>query len=147
MNRVSVVDVAKYILEELGQMTTMKLQKLVYYSQAWTLVWDEEELFEEDFHAWANGPVCPELFNHHRGSYVIDEHQLIAGDSSLLNSTQIESIDSVLEFYGNKPAHWLSLLTHKESPWLDARADTPDGEFSDNVISKESMLMYYDGLQ
>ncbi|WP_307850044.1 MULTISPECIES: type II toxin-antitoxin system antitoxin SocA domain-containing protein [unclassified Saccharopolyspora] len=42
-------------------MTAMKLQKLVYYSQAWHLVWDERPLFDEPVQAWANGPVVPDL--------------------------------------------------------------------------------------
>ena len=58
----NVFDTAKYILEQKGDMFTMKLQKLCYYSQAWGLVWDDEPLFDEDFEAWVNGPVCPELF-------------------------------------------------------------------------------------
>ena len=40
--RIQVFDVAAYILQKTGSMTTMKLQKLVYYSQAWSLVWDEK---------------------------------------------------------------------------------------------------------
>ena len=40
--QIQVFDVAAYILEKIGSMTTMKLQKLVYYSQAWSLVWDGE---------------------------------------------------------------------------------------------------------
>lgn len=55
-------DVAKYILEVKGTMSTMKLQKLCYYAQAWSLVWDDKPLFDEEFEAWANGPVCRELF-------------------------------------------------------------------------------------
>lgn len=43
----NVSDVAAYILQKHGRMTTMKLQKLVYYSQAWSLVWDEKPLFQE----------------------------------------------------------------------------------------------------
>ena len=54
--KIRVFDVAAYILEQKGSMTTMKLQKLVYYSQAWSLVWDEKPLFEEAIEAWANGP-------------------------------------------------------------------------------------------
>ena len=67
----SVFDVAKYILENCGTMSTMKLQKLCYYSQAWSLVWDDTPLFEEDFHAWANGPVCKELFFYTQGQYSV----------------------------------------------------------------------------
>ncbi len=51
----SCLDVAEYILREMGPVTAMKLQKLVYYSQAWSLVWDEEPIFEEEIQAWANG--------------------------------------------------------------------------------------------
>ena len=68
---VSALDVAAYILSHLGPMTTMKLQKIVYYCQAWSLVWDEKLLFKEDIEAWANGPVVRELFNYHRGQYMI----------------------------------------------------------------------------
>ena len=65
----SVYDVAAYILEKQGAMTTWKLQKLVYYSQAWSLVWDDDVLFPEEIEAWANGPVVRELYHAHRGKY------------------------------------------------------------------------------
>ena len=55
-------------------MTAMKLEKLVYYSQAWSLAWDGEPLFNDDFQAWANGPVCPTLFYSHQGHYVVAEN-------------------------------------------------------------------------
>ena len=41
----TVHDVAAYILMRRGQMTAMKLQKLVYYSQAWGLVWMKRQCF------------------------------------------------------------------------------------------------------
>ena len=44
----SVSDVAAYILQQQGAMTTWKLQKLIYYSQAWSLVWDDDALFPEE---------------------------------------------------------------------------------------------------
>ena len=64
----NVFDTARYILEQCGSMSTMKLQKLCYYARAWTLVWDDAPLFEEDFQAWANGLVCPNCFLRHRVS-------------------------------------------------------------------------------
>lgn len=66
-------DVAAYILKRMGQMTAMKLQKLVYYSQAWSLVWDEAPLFNERIEAWANGPVVRELYEAHRGQFQVSE--------------------------------------------------------------------------
>ncbi|MCG7276629.1 Panacea domain-containing protein [Corynebacterium singulare] len=45
-------DVARYILENVDSgVSTMKLQKLVYYAQAWSLVWDEKPLFNSRIEA------------------------------------------------------------------------------------------------
>ena len=68
---VTVFDVAKYILEQHGPTTTVKLQKLVFYCQAWSLVWDKVPIFDESIEAWANGPVVPVLFSKHKGKYNI----------------------------------------------------------------------------
>ena len=65
----SVFDVAACILQQQGAMTTWKLQKLVYYSQGWSLVWDDDALFPEEIEAWANGPVVRELYDAHRCMY------------------------------------------------------------------------------
>lgn len=37
----SVFDVAEYILDKLQTTTAMKLEKLCYYCQAWSLAWDD----------------------------------------------------------------------------------------------------------
>jgi uncharacterized phage-associated protein len=146
MNNANVFDVAKYILHKKKQLTTMKLQKLVYYAQAWHLVWEDEELFSEDFEAWANGPVCKELFDIHKGNFQISYKQFKIGSISKLISKEKSSIDAVLNFYGDKDAHWLSMLTHKENPWMEARNGIAEGENCCNIISKESMNIYYGGL-
>ena len=65
----SVFDIAKYILEKYESLPTMKLQKLVYYSQAWSLAWDNEPLFYEEIKAWANGPVVEELYELLKGKF------------------------------------------------------------------------------
>lgn len=139
----TVFDVAKYILEKQGSMPTMKLQKLCYYSQAWSLVWDDQPLFNEDFEAWANGPVCAELFSEHRGMYTISANDLKKGDSNIFDSTQKETIDAVLNFYGDKEPYWLSQLTHMEDPWKKARGNCKMGEKCTTIITKQSMEDYY----
>ena len=111
----NVFDTAKYILEHSGSMSTMKLQKLCYYSQAWSLVWDDSPLFEEDFQAWANGPVCPELFFKTQGKYSASASDETGGEGDL-SGNQKDTIDKVLEHYGGHNAQWLSQLTHMEDP-------------------------------
>jgi len=142
----NVFDVAKYILKSQGEMTTMKLQKLTYYCQAWSLAWDGMPLFDEEFQAWANGPVCFELFTEHKGMFVVNINLFRNLPDYVFTETQIETMDSVLSYYGDKPPQWLIELTHKENPWKQARADVPAGEHSSNIISKESMQEYYGGL-
>jgi len=143
----TIFDVAKYILEQKGAMTTMKLQKLCYYSQAWSLAWDEVPLFEEDFEAWANGPVCRKLYSYHRKKFEVDASDFYLGDSKNLSATQKETIDVVLAFYGDKSPVWLSELTHSENPWKDARRGVEPGDYCDNIITKRAMQEYYSGLE
>ena len=141
----NVFDTAKYILEQSGRMSTMKLQKLCYYAQAWALVWDDSPLFNEDFQAWANGPVCPELFHKTQGMYSVDVGDTTGGENDL-TVEQKDTIDRVLSHYGDHNAQWLSQLTHMEDPWIQARKNVPLGVGCDNIISKESMAIYYGGL-
>ncbi|MDX0512716.1 DUF4065 domain-containing protein [Sinorhizobium medicae] len=139
------IDVATYVLEQKGEMSAMKLQKLVYYSQAWSLVWDERPLFDESIEAWANGPVCPALYARHRGNFLVTAGTF-GGNSAILDATAKETIDRVLEFYGDKPAQWLSELTHIERPWLEARDGVPVGARCSNVIEHAAMAEYYAAL-
>lgn len=140
----SVFDVAQYILEKLGTVTAMKLQKLCYYSQAWSLVWDEEPLFNEDIKAWANGPVVVRLYVSHRGHYKVSS--LPRGKSDNLSVAQKETIDKVISFYDQFNSQQLSDLTHQEYPWRKARAGLADGERGREVISHDSMAAYYASL-
>ena len=141
----NVLDVAKYILSRLGTMSAMKLQKLVYYSQAWSLVWDDRPIFDDPIQAWANGPVSPRLYAMHRGHFEVTE-SVIPGDPSALDATARDTVDQVIGFYGDKSAQWLSDLTHNERPWIDARAGLGPGERGATVITPAAMAEYYAGL-
>jgi len=142
----SIFDVAAYILKKQGSMTAMKLQKLCYYSQAWSLVWDEKPLFKNKIEAWANGPVCPRLYAEHRGKFRVSRRGLSLGDPAALNHDQAETVDAVLEYYGKHSSQWLSDLTHREKPWKDARADLAPGERGNAVITHAAMAEYYESL-
>ncbi len=140
----NVYDVAAYILRKAGSVTAMKLQKLVYYAQAWSLVWDETPLFEERIEAWANGPVVPALYECHKGEFRLQS--ISEGDPEKLSDNQRDTIDKMLEFYGDKTSQWLSDLTHKEDPWIEARTGLPAGQRSNQEITRASMMEYYSGL-
>jgi uncharacterized phage-associated protein len=144
---VSVLDIAAYILKQQPKrapITAWKLQKLVYYCQAWSLVWDEKPLFKEKILAWANGPVVKELYNSHKGLFYVKE--LPKGHPENLSTNQEDTIDHVLAAYGHKTAQWLSDLTHLEEPWITARKGLKRGERGNAEILLATMHEYYSGV-
>lgn len=138
----TVHDVAAYILCKAGPMTAMKLQKLLYYSQAWSLVWDDRPMFKARIEAWANGPVVPEVYREHRGVFTVGKNWS-KGDATTLDTEERHTVNAVLKFYGDKSSQWLSNLTHEEAPWRDARRGLASAERGDTVITHEAMREYY----
>lgn len=113
---VSIFDVARYILESKGRMSTWKLQKLCYYAQAWHYTWTEKRLIKEKFEAWRNGSVCPDLFQSHKGKYMVDSCDFSEGNIDNLSDDEKDSVDVVLNDYGDIEPYDLRTLTHSESP-------------------------------
>lgn len=137
---VSAKDVAKYILLNHGPMTTLKLQKLVYYSAAYFAAWAEEKLFREPVVAWTHGPVVYELFNEHRGKFTVSAEE-ISGDAGKLDFRSCAVIDSVLRALGGLSGSQLEYRTHQERPWL-ANYRASD-QYHNSEIPFEMMRDYY----
>lgn len=144
----TVFDAAKYIVDKCGVIDVWKLHKLLYYSQAWALVWDERPLFDSKVEAWANGPVFPDLSSRHNGMYAVDSSSDIFADANpeTLDENARETIDAILRDYGDKAGHWLRALTHLEDPWKQAREGVPLMEPCDNEITHGMMRLYYGAL-
>ena len=68
------------------------------------------------------------------------------GDASVLTDKQKENVDIVIKEYGNKEAYWLREQTHGEAPWKETRSGLSSDAYSDRVITKDSMGIYYGGL-
>lgn len=137
----NVHDVAAKVVELTGEITCMKLQKLVYYCQAWSTVWDERVLFPERIEAWANGPVVPDLFAEHRGTFTVAKWP--KGDPDKLDDRARKTISAVVEHYNQFSATQLSELSHNEEPWKSARVGLGPGERSNREITVGVMANYY----
>lgn len=139
------IDVAEYILKRRGPAPPMKLQALVYYSQAWSLVWDGRSLFEDEIQAWPAGPVAPLLYEGYRDQSPV---HTVGGNADEVARDPIatETVESVLEFYFDRDRQWLYDLTHSERPWREARGTLPPGKNCERAISLESMASYYASL-
>lgn len=139
-------NVADYILENKGVMSAMKLQKLVYYSQAWSLVWDDEALFNNRIEAWANGPVVRDLYEKHRGQYQVSSGIFKDSAQGDLTENQKDTINQVIKAYSEKSAQWLSDQTHSETPWFHARNGLSDADRGSQEITLDSIAEYYSSL-
>lgn len=143
----NIFDVAKYILENTGEISTYKLQKLCYYSQAWNLVWHDIPLYDSPIMAFAHGPVIKELYDYHKGQFSIKSSDIKKCKlSNILTDSEKDTINRVLQFYGNKTAQWLSDLTHMEAPWLNARKGLSVNDRPAKEILLSDMAEYYGSL-
>jgi uncharacterized phage-associated protein len=151
MNRID--DVADYVIlkcTEGGEsLNLLKLQKLLYYVQAWHLAFTGKPFFDEQFEAWVHGPVSREIHSRFRGDktlYSLVSHADIRGgfnpDTALSDDARFH-IDSVLEEYAHLSGSQLETLTHREEPWVAARGECNPTERCENVISDKLMAKYY----
>lgn len=143
---VKATDVASYILNQTGEITAMRLEQLLYYAQAWHMVWEEDLLFNDPIEAWVYGPFIPNVYEHHRNLFKVDASTFPMGDASCLSAPEASSVDSVIDFYNNKSAHYLNDLIHNEAPWRDARGEAPSGAACGAIIEPAAMMEYYSSL-
>lgn len=133
-------DVAKYILEKSGRMSTLKLQKLVYYCQAYSLAWTSAPMFSEKIRAWAHGPVVYELLEQHRGHFSVSADE-IDGDCAQLSDQSKAIAGAVIDDLGSLTGWELRNRTHEERPWCEAFA--PGDLHHHREIPQESLRGYY----
>lgn len=142
----SAMDIAGWFLSRVDRaagdtITHLKLQKLVYYAQAWYLANYAKPLVKEDFEAWSHGPVCPELWHKYKN------HGWDALPAPKPSPDIKKSVDRFLhllwDVYGDSSAKALERLTHSEDPWKEARGSLPLEAKCSEIISLERMRDYY----
>lgn len=140
----SVFDIANWFLNK-ETMDQKKVQKLCYYTQAWSLALNSKAIIDCQFEAWAHGPVCRKLWERlHAFAYNdIPRDTLSDSSSEITDETDKELLERVWETYKEFSGYQLEVLTHKEAPWINARGDTPEFHRCTNVISNEDMKNYY----
>lgn len=143
---------ADYILLKYSPMSHLKLQKLLFYCEAYHLAYFKTSLIEEDFEAWVHGPVCREVFDVYKNKAVLYKDLVFDGDGSEvmsqidkigLSSDQIALLNDVLNTLNAWTAFELESATHREYPWIQARAGVASGDRCANKISKETMREFY----
>ncbi|MDB9152239.1 Panacea domain-containing protein [Parabacteroides distasonis] len=142
--------VADWILSKVNKsagdtLSPLKLQKLLYYCQAWHYTIFNKELFDEKIEAWAHGPVVPSQYK--RFSYImiydaIDVDKINIEKVSLPKETE-DLLNEVLGIYGEHSAAYLEQLTHRERPWKETRGELDSYMASNREIPLSLMKEYY----
>ena len=162
----SCLDVGRYILNITGPISRTKLSILLYYCQAWSVVWDEKPLFFEGIYCSVGGPYCTKLYE----NVTIDKMIVSASDLKEnikeISEEQKETIDSVIDYYkrffdykyncDNDDYCYMSLsdISTSEDPFRLVYEDcSPKTNYTDYIkylrtkeITLSSMLEYYENL-
>lgn len=142
--------IADYILTKIDadagdSITNLKIQKLVYYVQAWHLALNGSPAFSGEIEAWAHGPVVRRLYGRFReyGWQAIDPTARRTDPSRVVPRATRELIDEVWDAYGDLSGSELEALTHSEAPWIEAYGDRPSGSRCTEKIDHDSMARFY----
>lgn len=155
-------EIAKYIgltciIKGLS-ISPLKLQKLLYYVQAWYMVFygKENAPFEDKPQAWVNGPVYPEIYvtykdktanmcDHLKASDFCEGEPWVAMSelTGMLEGLDFELLESIILLYGSKSQNDMIFLTHSERPWVEARKDLRPFDRSTQELSLDTMYEYY----
>lgn len=143
----SAIEIARYFLcrvdREAGDtISLLKLQKLVYYAQAWSLVFRSQPLFDRDIEAWVSGPIVRDVWNEYQ-AYKYSDIPSPDNCDGEFEEDEIEVLEEVWNAYGELSAKYLTELTQSEMPWLNARKGLEIAEKSTNIISHDDMTACY----
>ncbi|HFG2079664.1 TPA: Panacea domain-containing protein [Vibrio cholerae] len=140
------IDIANWFINQFDKesgdvVTHLKIQKLLYYAEAWTQLLLDKNLFKEDIEAWAHGPVVREVFNEFRD---YGWEPLTMTDALTEIDAEVEDVLlQVMSAYGEASAKTLENMTHKDKPWIDARGSLAPEARCNNVIPKPSIKAYF----
>ena len=138
-----VLDISEYIIKrgwELGDcINCFKLQKILYFVQAYFLLATNSPCFDEKIETWPFGPVIPDAYK----KYIIFGNGSIPEEGIIQNFDYIEKedkelIDAAIQLLLPYSSVLLTELTQKQLPWMNAIAK---GDFAE--ITNESIKEYF----
>jgi len=144
MKSTTASEVAMYFISSFQkknkEVSNLKLQKLLYYAQAWHLALYGNPLFRDPIQAWVHGPVVPSVFRQYKDYAWRPITQEVKADAP---SDLAFHLKEVTRVYGEFDATTLERMTHQEGPWKEARGSLAPDEPSNRVITHESMKNFY----
>ncbi|QDY64890.1 DUF4065 domain-containing protein [Glutamicibacter halophytocola] len=137
-------DLAAYLILKLGRIETLKLQKLLYYCNGWSMALRDKPIFRDRTEAWMHGPVVVDIYQSHRLKSSVDEWK--DGNPDRLDKQEKAIAEMVISLYGKRSGWALRNLTHNESPWAVAWERCGQGARRNEEITRGEIDDYFSGL-
>jgi uncharacterized phage-associated protein len=141
-------EAAEYLISlahERGEpVNNLKLQRLLYYAQAWHLGLEGTPLFPEKFEAWMTGPLIPALYWAYKphGIRPIPEPASVPG----LPQDVARFLTGIADDYLSVGEYELDEMATRETPWRAARVGLDRADPSRNEISEDEMRVFFRAL-
>jgi len=128
--------------QEPDPLTPLRLQKLLYYAQGWSLAYHNRPLFDSPIEGWIKGPVVPEIYHEYKN---LGDGTIPACDYSSVSLGEKDRtfVESIWEGYKQYSASALIAKTHREAPWLESRQGLERNERGDVELSHESLQSFF----
>jgi len=142
-------NVAKYLIylasqefvgdnKEREGITNLKLQKILYFAQAFYLAKIGKPLFADKIEAWGYGPVVPSVYKKFKGNG--SDPIILEEDKSSIAEEDKENLKRIWGTFGGYSASRLVDITHAHTPWKEAHTSPTQ------IISHKSLKEYYSPL-
>ena len=123
-----------YSIKNECPVSNLKLQKLLYYVQAYFLVLENQPCFKEKIEHWRHGPVVREVYSEYKMYF--DDKITKSKEVSNLKDKDIILINKVVDSYKNYGPWEMVKKTHAEDPWVNTN--------SDEIIDINEIRNYFD---
>lgn len=144
----SVLNIAGYIVEYCNKhylhITHLRLQKLLYFIQAYFLMKSNGEIvaFNEEIEAWDLGPIVPCIYHQYKrfgnGYIPFLNDNSYAG---IFSNDDKKNIEEVILHFKDKSSIYMMEVTHDQNPWIEAY----NKQNLEKVITKKSIYEYFVG--
>lgn len=125
--------IANHILSLTGEISSMKLHKLLYYVQAYGLAWTGEKMFADPIIVGVHGPMFPVIFPYHEESFHVDSSMIPSGEY-LVDDVTVKVVGGVVSALKGFTGWELYRRYSFEEPYLVVE---------NNVLCEDSVKDYY----
>ena len=132
------------------EISNLKLQKMVFYCQAYHIAKYREQLIDNKFEAWKHGAVLPALYNdysylgyNNKQKYEKKEYDNIRSD---LGEYLTGFLDKIINEFSDMTASEIRELNHSEEPWKEARRGYEPDDSCNEIIKEDTIYKYYSQL-